>query len=95
MVWGARPTSTSWATSLVRRAYLSDSVHCNTSMYPPLGHPEWLDFPRAGNNDSYHYARRQFNLVEDQSLRYKFLNSFDSAMNKYDSLNLRMPVTSN
>ncbi|KAI4497005.1 hypothetical protein M0802_007953 [Mischocyttarus mexicanus] len=27
-----------------------------------FGHPEWLDFPRAGNGDSYHYARRQWNL---------------------------------
>lgn len=34
-----------------------------------FGHPEWLDFPRAGNNDSYHYARRQFNLADDELLR--------------------------
>ncbi|RWS04362.1 1:4-alpha-glucan-branching enzyme-like protein [Dinothrombium tinctorium] len=47
-----------------------------------FGHPEWLDFPRAGNNSSYHYARRQFNLVEDDLLRYKFLNNFDRAMNE-------------
>ena len=46
-----------------------------------FGHPEWLDFPRAGNNSSYHYARRQWNLVDDNSLRYKFLNEFDCAMN--------------
>ena len=45
-----------------------------------FGHPEWLDFPREGNNDSFHYARRQFNLVDDHSLRYRFLNDFDSAM---------------
>uniref|UniRef100_T1KNW9 Glycosyl hydrolase family 13 catalytic domain-containing protein n=1 Tax=Tetranychus urticae TaxID=32264 RepID=T1KNW9_TETUR len=44
-----------------------------------FGHPEWLDFPRAGNNSSYHYARRH--LVEDELLRYKFLNNFDRAMN--------------
>jgi len=47
-----------------------------------FGHPEWLDFPRAGNDSSYHYARRQFNLIDDESLRYKHLNDFDSAMNK-------------
>ena len=47
-----------------------------------FGHPEWLDFPRVGNNESYQYARRQFNLVDDQLLRYKFLNKFDEAMNK-------------
>ncbi|KAH0609579.1 uncharacterized protein H6S33_013065 [Morchella sextelata] len=45
-----------------------------------FGHPEWLDFPRAGNNNSFHYARRQFNLTDDNLLRYKFLNDFDSAM---------------
>lgn len=49
-----------------------------------FGHPEWLDFPRAGNNSSYHYARRQFNLVDDELLRYKFLNNFDRAMNTTD-----------
>lgn len=46
-----------------------------------FGHPEWLDFPRAGNNSSYHYARRQFNLADDPLLRYKFLNEFDKKMN--------------
>ena len=49
-----------------------------------FGHPEWLDFPRAGNNDSYHYARRQYNLVQDDLLRYEFLNKFDAAMNKIE-----------
>lgn len=49
-----------------------------------FGHPEWLDFPRKGNNESYHYARRQFNLVEDDLLRYKFLHRFDQAMNKVE-----------
>ncbi|OTA02643.1 GH13 1,4-alpha-glucan branching enzyme [Trichoderma parareesei] len=46
-----------------------------------FGHPEWLDFPRAGNNNSFWYARRQFNLTEDPLLRYKFLNNFDKLMN--------------
>ncbi|XP_013789384.1 1,4-alpha-glucan-branching enzyme-like [Limulus polyphemus] len=46
-----------------------------------FGHPEWLDFPRIGNNESYYYARRQFNLVDDQLLRYKYLARFDSALN--------------
>ncbi|KAF9518695.1 glycoside hydrolase family 13 protein [Hydnum rufescens UP504] len=45
-----------------------------------FGHPEWLDFPRAGNNNSFHYARRQFNLTEDPLLRYRYLNDFDIAM---------------
>ena len=49
-----------------------------------FGHPEWLDFPRAGNSESYHYARRQFNLVDDKLLKYRHLNDFDSAMNKVE-----------
>ncbi|KAK9402202.1 C4-alpha-glucan-branching enzyme [Crotalus adamanteus] len=49
-----------------------------------FGHPEWLDFPRQGNNESYHYARRQFNLADDQLLRYRFLNVFDRDMNKLE-----------
>ncbi|KAG9128165.1 alpha-1,4-glucan branching enzyme [Ceratobasidium sp. 392] len=49
-----------------------------------FGHPEWLDFPRAGNGNSFHYARRQFNVADDPLLRYKYLNEFDSAMNQLD-----------
>ncbi|QPG73078.1 alpha-1,4-glucan branching enzyme [Brettanomyces nanus] len=46
-----------------------------------FGHPEWLDFPRQGNDESYWYARRQFNLIKDDMLRYKLLYQFDKAMN--------------
>ncbi|KAM6496062.1 Glycoside hydrolase superfamily [Amanita muscaria] len=45
-----------------------------------FGHPEWLDFPREGNNNSFHYARRQWNVVDDPMLRYKYMNNFDGAM---------------
>lgn len=45
-----------------------------------FGHPEWIDFPREGNNWSYWYARRQWNLVDDKTLRYFPLNEFDKAM---------------
>ncbi|KAN0126701.1 glycoside hydrolase [Russula decolorans] len=45
-----------------------------------FGHPEWLDFPREGNGNSFHYARRQWNVVDDSLLRYKYLNNFDKAM---------------
>ena len=45
-----------------------------------FGHPEWIDFPREGNGWSYKYARRQWDLVDRQDLKYKFLNSFDNAM---------------
>ena len=33
-----------------------------------FGHPEWIDFPREGNNYSYHYCRRQWNLLDDKTL---------------------------
>lgn len=45
-----------------------------------FGHPEWLDFPREGNNNSFMHARRQFNLPDDKLLRYGMLNDFDAAM---------------
>lgn len=45
-----------------------------------FGHPEWIDFPRQGNDWSYHYARRQWSLVDDASLKYRFLGDFDKAM---------------
>ncbi|KLO16363.1 glycoside hydrolase [Schizopora paradoxa] len=50
-----------------------------------FGHPEWLDFPRAGNNNSFHYARRQWNVVDDNLLRYRYLNNFDEAMNNLET----------
>ncbi|KUI73746.1 1,4-alpha-glucan-branching enzyme [Cytospora mali] len=46
-----------------------------------FGHPEWLDFPREGNNNSFWYARRQLNLTEDSLLRYQYLDHFDRLMN--------------
>lgn len=41
-----------------------------------FGHPEWLDFPRPGNNWSYKMCRRQFNL-ETETTRYADLSRFD------------------
>lgn len=49
-----------------------------------FGHPEWIDFPRPENNYSHHYARRQWNLVDQQNLRYKGLNNFDREMQTLD-----------
>ncbi|KAL6940132.1 alpha-1,4-glucan branching enzyme [Hanseniaspora vineae] len=49
-----------------------------------FGHPEWLDFPTERNGQSYYHARRQYNLVDDGLLRYKFLNEFDSAMQRLE-----------
>ena len=45
-----------------------------------FGHPEWVDFPREGNNWSYHYARRQWSLVKNPDLKYEWLANFDRAM---------------
>jgi len=49
-----------------------------------FGHPEWIDFPREGNNYSHHYARRQWSLVDNGYLRYQKLNRFDKAMQALD-----------
>jgi 1,4-alpha-glucan branching enzyme len=45
-----------------------------------FGHPEWIDFPRKGNNWSYHYARRQWSLDDNEHLKYQFLSAFDKDM---------------
>ncbi len=44
-----------------------------------FGHPEWIDFPREGNDWSYHYARRQWSLSENTKLKYHWLADFDKA----------------
>jgi 1,4-alpha-glucan branching enzyme len=45
-----------------------------------FGHPEWIDFPRQGNQWSYRYARRQWHLVDDPHLKYQRLARFDRDM---------------
>jgi len=47
-----------------------------------FGHPEWIDFPREGNDWSYQYARRQWSLMDNPLLRYHYLSDFDRAMIK-------------
>ena len=49
-----------------------------------FGHPEWIDFPREGNGQSYHYARRQWSLADNLDLRYHGLNEFDKSMQALD-----------
>ncbi|MCB1041940.1 MAG: alpha amylase C-terminal domain-containing protein [Acidobacteria bacterium] len=49
-----------------------------------FGHPDWVDFPREGNQYSYHHARRQWSLVDSPFLRYGQLNAFDQAMQHLD-----------
>ena len=61
-----------------------------------FGHPEWIDFPRPGNNWSYHYARRQWRLRDDPKLKYHFLAAFDRDMialaEKYAFLKGQKPI---
>lgn len=49
-----------------------------------FGHPEWIDFPRIGNNWSYEYARRQWSL-NNPNLKYYDLGQFDKHMIKFIS----------
>ncbi|MBQ3281185.1 MAG: alpha amylase C-terminal domain-containing protein [Eubacterium sp.] len=45
-----------------------------------FGHPEWIDFPREGNNNSFKYCRRQWSLMTDPRLKYEWLYKFDHDM---------------
>ena len=45
-----------------------------------FGHPEWVDFPREGNEWSHHYARRQWSLVDNKELKYQYMANWDKAM---------------
>ncbi|MFZ5940747.1 MAG: alpha amylase C-terminal domain-containing protein [Bacteroidota bacterium] len=48
-----------------------------------FGHPEWIDFPREGNNWSYKYARRQWSLTDNPDLKYHWLADFDREMIRF------------
>ncbi|MES2893382.1 MAG: alpha amylase C-terminal domain-containing protein [Bacteroidota bacterium] len=45
-----------------------------------FGHPEWVDFPRVGNDWSHQYARRQWSLSDNRDLKYKYFGNWDRAM---------------
>ncbi|MEA4935236.1 MAG: alpha amylase C-terminal domain-containing protein [Paludibacter sp.] len=45
-----------------------------------FGHPEWIDFPREGNGWSHKYARRQWELVDNEKYLYHDLGLFDKDM---------------
>ncbi|MCW3097847.1 MAG: glgB1 [Chthonomonadaceae bacterium] len=64
--------------SLAGEAYLN-------FMGNEFGHPEWIDFPREGNNESFHYARRLWSLTDNDALRYGDLQRFDIAMLALDT----------
>lgn len=66
---------------MIRLMTISTADHGYLSfMGNEFGHPEWIDFPREGNNWSYFYARRQWSLAENPQLRYKSLRDFDMDM---------------
>jgi 1,4-alpha-glucan branching enzyme len=45
-----------------------------------FGHPDWIDFPREGNNWSFKHATRQWHLADETYLKYHFLGRFDRDM---------------
>jgi 1,4-alpha-glucan branching enzyme len=45
-----------------------------------FGHPDWIDFPREGNNWSFKHALRQWHLADDTNLKYHLLARFDHDM---------------
>ncbi len=45
-----------------------------------FGHPDWIDFPREGNNWSFKHALRQWHLADDPNLKYHLLARFDHDM---------------
>lgn len=45
-----------------------------------FGHPEWIDFPREGNNWSYRHARRIWSIATNPDLKYHWLLDFDCDM---------------
>jgi len=51
-----------------------------TFMGNEFGHPEWVDFPREGNEWSYKHCRRQWSLATNEELRYVDLLRFDRAL---------------
>ncbi len=63
---------------IIRLATLASAGHGYLNFIGnEFGHPEWVDFPREGNNWSHHYARRQWSLRDNQELKYHFLADFD------------------
>ena len=50
------------------------------------GHPEWIDFPRDGNNWCYDHCRRQWSLNDNQDLYYSCFGEFDRVMNEIENI---------
>jgi 1,4-alpha-glucan branching enzyme len=66
---------------MARLATLGAAAHGYLNfMGNEFGHPEWIDFPREGNNWSYAYSRRQWSLRDNDQLKFYFLAEFDKVM---------------
>jgi 1,4-alpha-glucan branching enzyme len=66
---------------MIRLITLATSGHGYLNfMGNEFGHPEWIDFPREGNNWSFKYARRQWHLADNVHLKYHLLARFDRDM---------------
>lgn len=48
-----------------------------------FGHPEWIDFPREGNNWSFKHCQRLWSLADSPFLHYNDLYLFDQAMVRF------------
>jgi 1,4-alpha-glucan branching enzyme len=58
-----------------------------------FGHPDWIDFPREGNDWSYQHARRQWSLCDRDDLHYHSLGAFDRAIIPLAAEHIREPHT--
>lgn len=66
---------------MIRLATIATAGHGYLNfMGNEFGHPEWIDFPREGNQWSHKYARRQWHLIDESHLRYRHLGMFDRDM---------------
>lgn len=66
---------------IIRLLSLSTAGHGYLNfMGNEFGHPEWIDFPRPGNNWSYKHARRIWSICDDPTLQYHYLADFDKCM---------------
>ena len=71
---------------MIRLATLATAGHGYLNfMGNEFGHPEWIDFPREGNQWSFRYARRQWHLMDDPLLRYRHLAAFDRDMTAFSA----------
>jgi 1,4-alpha-glucan branching enzyme len=59
-----------------------------------FGHPEWIDFPRKGNDWSYQHARRIWSIAEHPDLKYHWLYDFDKELIQLINQNKLLTVPS-